>query len=110
MRYLGVDLAWGEGSEAKPANRSGVVALEPSGTISDAGWTIGLEATVDWIQQHASDDQLLFVDAPLVITNASGPRLADRQTGQRYGPLVVIGQLGQPQLSPPSGRAPARAA
>jgi len=85
MRYLGVDLAWGEGSEAKPANRSGVVALEPSGTISDAGWTIGLEATIDWIQQHANDDTLLFVDAPLVITNASGPRLADRQTGQRYG-------------------------
>lgn len=55
MRYLGVDLAWGEGSEAKPANRSGVVALEPSGTISGASWTIGLEATVDWIQQHAAD-------------------------------------------------------
>jgi predicted RNase H-like nuclease len=28
---------------------------------------------------------LLFVDAPLVITNATGPRLADRQAGQRYG-------------------------
>lgn len=85
MRYLGVDLAWGEGSEAKPANRSGVVAPEPSGTISDAGWTISLEATVGWIQQQANDDTLLFVDAPLVITNATGPRLADRQTGQRYG-------------------------
>jgi predicted RNase H-like nuclease len=85
MRYLGVDLAWGEGSEAKPANRSGVVALEPKGTISEAGWTIGLEATIDWIQQHSTDDTLLFVDAPLVIANATGPRLADRQTGQRYG-------------------------
>jgi len=28
VRYLGIDLAWGEGSQAKPANRSGVVALE----------------------------------------------------------------------------------
>lgn len=85
MRYLGVDLAWGEGSEAKAANRSGVVALEPSGTIDDAGWTIGLEATIDWIKRHGADDALLFVDAPLVITNETGPRLADRQTGQRYG-------------------------
>jgi predicted RNase H-like nuclease len=85
MRYLGVDLAWGEGSAAKPANRSGVIALEASGTIGDAGWTIGLESTIDWIQRHAADDALLFVDAPLVITNATGPRLADRQTGQRYG-------------------------
>jgi len=85
MRFLGVDLAWGEGSEAKPATRSGVVTLESSGTIADAGWTIGLDATIDWIQQHAADDTLLFVDAPLVITNATSPRLADRQTGQRYG-------------------------
>ena len=89
MRYLGVDLAWGEGSEAKPANRSGVVALEPSGAISDAGWRIGLVATIAWIQQHAADDALLFVDAPLVVTNPTGPRLADRQTGQRYGRLWV---------------------
>jgi len=85
MRYLGVDLAWGEGSEAKSANRSGVVALEASGTIRDARWTIGVEATIEWIQQHTADDALLFVDAPLVITNATGPRLADRQTGRRYG-------------------------
>jgi predicted RNase H-like nuclease len=85
MRCLGVDLAWGEGSEARPANHSGVVALEASGTISHAGWTIGLTTTIDWIQQHATADTLLFVDAPLIITNATGPRLADRQTGKRYG-------------------------
>jgi predicted RNase H-like nuclease len=85
MRYLGVDLAWGEGSEAKAANRSGVVALEPDGMIRNAGWMIGLEPTIDWIQQHADEDALLFVDAPLVITNLTGPRLADRQTGQGYG-------------------------
>jgi predicted RNase H-like nuclease len=85
MRYLGIDLAWGEGSQAKPANRSGTVALEPTGEIADACWTVGLDATIDWIQSHATGDTLLFVDAPLVITNASGPRLADRQTGQRYG-------------------------
>lgn len=99
MRYLGVDLAWGEGSEAKRANRSGVVALEASGTISNVGWTIGLEATVDWIQAHTIDDTLLFVDAPLVITNATGARLAERQTGQRYGRWWVFANsnnLGSP--------------
>jgi predicted RNase H-like nuclease len=85
MRYLGIDLAWGEGSEAKPANRSGVVALEPDGRITDANWTTGLDETVAWINHHAADDTLLFVDAPLVITNTTGPRLADRATGQRYG-------------------------
>jgi hypothetical protein len=58
MRYLGIDLAWGEGSESQPANLSGVVSLEPSGIISDAGWTIGLDAALEWIQRHASDDTL----------------------------------------------------
>ena len=85
MRYLGIDLAWGEGSLAKPANRSGVVALEPNGRIVAAGWTIGLDQTVEWIEAHAATDTLLFVDAPLLVENASGQRVAERQVGQRYG-------------------------
>jgi predicted RNase H-like nuclease len=35
VRFLGVDLAWGEGSEDQPANCSGVVVLDASGTILD---------------------------------------------------------------------------
>jgi predicted RNase H-like nuclease len=85
VRYLGIDLAWGEGTAARPANRSGVVALGPDGEVLVAGWTVGLDETADWIAEHAGDDALLFVDAPLVVANASGQRLADKQTGQRYG-------------------------
>lgn len=85
MRYLGIDLAWGEGSHMKPANRSGVVALDPDGRISSAGWTIGLDETVDWIEANTVADTLLFVDAPLHIPNPDGQRLAERQVGQRYG-------------------------
>jgi predicted RNase H-like nuclease len=85
VRYLGVDLAWGEGSHAKPANRSGVVALERDGRIVAAGWTIGLDETVDWIEANAVTDTLLFVDAPLIIDNEHGQRIAERQVGQRYG-------------------------
>jgi predicted RNase H-like nuclease len=85
VRYLGLDLAWGEGSQARPANRSGVVALEPDGRISDAGWTLGLRETIEWIEANAVVDTLLFVDAPLVIDNGDGQRLAERQVGQRYG-------------------------
>lgn len=85
MRFLGIDLAWGEGSEAKPANRSGVVALESDGRIVDAGWTIGIEKTIDWIERLRGPDTLAFIDAPLVVENATGQRLADKQVGQRYG-------------------------
>ena len=43
MRVLGVDLAWGEGTAAQVANETGVAALDASGRVVDAGWTIGLE-------------------------------------------------------------------
>lgn len=85
VRYLGIDLAWGEGSDAKPANQSGVVALGADGVIVDAGWTIGLDETVGWVGEHAGGEALLFVDAPLVVENVSGQRVAERQVGQRYG-------------------------
>ena len=85
MRYLGIDLAWGEGSDDRPANRSGVVVLDPSGDISAAGWTVGLDETLAWVRDHGSGDCLLFVDAPLVISNRRGQRVADKQVGQRYG-------------------------
>ena len=45
MRFLGVDLAWGEGSPTKLANDTGVAALDESGTLLDAGWTIGVDET-----------------------------------------------------------------
>ncbi|MDA0170538.1 DUF429 domain-containing protein [Solirubrobacter taibaiensis] len=82
---MGVDLAWGEGSQTKPANRSGVVALEPDGRITAAGWTVGLDETVEWIEANAAAHTLLFVDAPLLVDNPDGQRLAEKQVGQRYG-------------------------
>lgn len=85
MRFLGIDLAWGEGSADKPANRSGVIALAADGVIEDAGWTVGLDETVAWAEEWATVDTILFVDAPLVITNLEGQRLADKHVGQRYG-------------------------
>ena len=85
MRFLGVDLAWGEHARGRSANASGVVALDPSGDVVDAGWTVGLDQTIDWIESNGADDRTLFVDAPLVVTNLTGQRLADKQVGQRYG-------------------------
>ena len=84
MKYIGVDLAWGEGSDKKAANESGVVVLDATGKVGDAGWTRGVEETVAWVERNARDDALLFVDAPLVVNNESGPRLCERQVGQRY--------------------------
>ena len=85
MRFLGIDLAWAEGSDAKPARDSGVVALDSSGEVVDAGWTKGLVQTQAWIAELAQADTLLFIDAPLVVDNSSGQRLCETQVGRCYG-------------------------
>jgi predicted RNase H-like nuclease len=103
MRFLGVDLAWGLGTAEHPANPSGVVALEADGTIAAAGWTIGLDATIDWIiAEAASRDVMLFVDAPLLILNATGQRDCEQEVGQRYGTFKVSANstnLGSPHTA-----------
>jgi predicted RNase H-like nuclease len=87
--FLGVDLAWGESSVVRPANRSGVVALDEHGRILDAGWTTGIDETVAWMDDRAGNTALGFIDAPLVVTNASGPRECEREVGRRFGRHLV---------------------
>lgn len=85
-RFIGVDLAWREDTPERPANESGVAVIDETGQVLDAGWTRGLDATVDWIGAAARDQPaLLFVDAPLLVTNPSGQRPCEKQVGQRYG-------------------------
>jgi predicted RNase H-like nuclease len=80
-----VDLAWKDGSDGKPANETGVVALEPSGEIVAAGWTVGLEETFDWVRRWATEETNAFVDAPLVVSNPPATqRLCEREVGRRY--------------------------
>lgn len=89
MEFIGVDLAWDEGSDRKAANESGVVVLDATGKVVHAGWTRGVEETVAWVERNARGDALLFVDAPLVVNNESGRRLCEKQVGRRYGRAKV---------------------
>lgn len=85
MRFLGVDLAWGEGTAEETAADSGVAAIDEEGRLLSAGWTSGIAETLGWLDEASATDALLFVDAPLVVENAAGQRLCETHTGQRYG-------------------------
>ncbi|HEY4180136.1 MAG TPA: DUF429 domain-containing protein [Kofleriaceae bacterium] len=101
MIVLGVDLAWAEATRSGHANETGVVAATQDGTIVDAGWTVGIEQTLDWIGVNAADDVLAMIDAPLVVDNAKGQRLCEKQVGQRYGRWKVSANttnLSSPRL------------
>ncbi|MFY1670905.1 DUF429 domain-containing protein [Plantactinospora sp. WMMB334] len=85
-RFIGVDLAWRDEAGSAPANETGVAALDRRGIVLEAGWTRGVAATVDWVQEVAGDrSALLFVDAPLVVENVTGQRVCEQQVGQCYG-------------------------
>jgi predicted RNase H-like nuclease len=85
--FLGVDLAWGDSVPGRPGNESGVVALDASGVILDAGWTRGVVETLAWVARVTAGQPnvLLFVDAPLLVENPGGQRLCETKVGQRYG-------------------------
>jgi len=84
-RFLGVDLAWGEGTARKKPNETGLALLEDTGRILDAGWARGIDAVADWVVGTAKPGDVVAVDAPLVVHNASGMRMAERQVGMGYG-------------------------
>lgn len=85
MVFIGIDLAWAEKSGGKTANESGVIMLDADGKILQAGWAVGIQETIDWLEKFSHEEALLFVDAPLVVNNPSGQRLCEKQVGQRYG-------------------------
>jgi predicted RNase H-like nuclease len=85
-RFFGADLAWSEGRDGRSPNESGVAVLDLAGRVLDVGWTRGIAETAEWIESRAgTESALLFVDAPLVVSNATGQRFCETQVGQRYG-------------------------
>jgi predicted RNase H-like nuclease len=82
--FLGLDLAWQDSRPGRPANETGIAVLTPDGRTVDAGWTRGLDETVDRIAAAGHQPALLFIDAPLVVYNRTGQRTCETQVGQRY--------------------------
>lgn len=83
--YIGVDLAWGEGTRARPANETGLAAIAADGRVVDAGWARGLDEVERWLLATASVGDVIAIDAPLVVTNPTGMRACEREVGRRYG-------------------------
>jgi predicted RNase H-like nuclease len=83
-RFIGVDLAWGEGTASRAPNETGLVVLDESGHILDAGWTRGVDETVEWLASVATTGSVTAIDAPLVVTNSTGMRECEREVANGY--------------------------
>jgi predicted RNase H-like nuclease len=99
MRFVGVDLAWAEGSERRPANETGLCVIDASGRILGAGWARGIDAVTAWILDACDTaGAAVAIDAPLVVPNASGMRESEKQVGRAYGRWKVSANASSQSL------------
>ncbi|WP_423919808.1 DUF429 domain-containing protein [Frigoribacterium sp. 2-23] len=103
-RYLGVDLAWGEGTPTRPANETGLVAIDADGTVLDAGWARGVDDVLAWIVRLATPGSVVAVDAPLLVPNATGMRPSERDVARGYGRWHVAANATSASLGWLAGR------
>lgn len=93
MLSIGLDLAWRDGGETRIADvprakETGIVVLDRTGAVVDAGWERGLDRVVARLLPHLADPDgaVIAVDAPLVVHNAPKTmRECEREVGRRYG-------------------------
>ncbi|MCL5292078.1 MAG: DUF429 domain-containing protein [Actinobacteria bacterium] len=72
MRYIGVDLAWGE------KGTSGLAVLDEVGRLLANDLRSSLDGIVDFIIERAGDECLVGIDAPLVVKNETSCRPCER--------------------------------
>jgi pyridoxamine 5'-phosphate oxidase len=80
-RFLGIDFGW----DGKP---SGLACLEWTGSwlrLWDLRCETPMEAILAWVDEHADPDTVIGIDAPTVIPNETGMRVADKLAHSRYG-------------------------
>jgi predicted RNase H-like nuclease len=68
MHFVGLDLAWGE------KNNTGVAVVDAGGRLLHVGAAHDDESIAAAIEPFVSDDCLVAIDAPLVVSNPTGSR------------------------------------
>jgi predicted RNase H-like nuclease len=79
VRYVGVDLAWGQ------AGVTGLAALDASGRLLDVTRRRTDRELYDWLAPHLEGPCLVAFDAPLIVPNATGQRACERLIARHFG-------------------------
>ncbi|MCB0948088.1 MAG: bifunctional ribonuclease/(p)ppGpp synthase [Mycobacterium sp.] len=77
--YVGLDLAWGQ---RKP---TGVAAVDDAGRLVYAGAATDDTSIRAALAPYTQSDCLVAIDAPLIVTNPTGQRPAERQLNADFG-------------------------
>ena len=76
--HVGIDLAWSTGT-------TGLAGVADSGRLLSSTSVQDDEQIADWLEQLPRPPRVVAVDAPLVVPNDTGQRLAERLIGQTFG-------------------------
>lgn len=79
MRYLGVDLAWGE------KKRTGLAVLGSDGALLSSTAVRTDDEIAAFVEEHASGPVVTAIDAPLVVPNETGQRDCERLLNAEFG-------------------------
>jgi predicted RNase H-like nuclease len=79
VRYVGVDLAWGNRAT------TGLATVDGSGELLSIADAVSDEQVLDWLDRWATGPGVIAFDAPLVVTNPAGARECERLVGRYFG-------------------------
>ena len=100
--FIGVDLAW-----KSDKNHSGVVVARGSADgaelIAYSNGLATLEGVLDYVARHATENTVVAIDAPLIITNRTGQRPCETRIGQRFGARHASAHTSNLNLYPNAG-------
>jgi predicted RNase H-like nuclease len=100
MHFVGLDLAWGE------KNHTGVAVIDPGGRLLHVGAAHDDSSIEADIAPYVTDECLVAIDAPLIVPNAEGRRIAEIELGKDFmrfdaGPHPA--NKANPLFDPPRG-------
>ncbi|GAB2609084.1 DUF429 domain-containing protein [Kribbella endophytica] len=79
VRYVGVDLAWGQ------RGVTGLAVLDASGCLLDVTVQQTDDEILTWLSRWTAGPCFVAFDAPIVVNNATGHRSCERLISQYYG-------------------------
>lgn len=103
MNFVGLDLAWVEG------NQTGIAVLDADGHLLCVSGAISNDSICEAIEPHVSEDCLVAIDAPLIVTNPAGQRPAELLLNRHFAPFQAgahPANTGNPMFVPPRGAVP----
>ena len=79
ITYVGMDLAWG------PRARTGIAVLDADGQLTVSATVVTDDEIFAVINEHAHGDVIAAIDAPLIVTNATGRRPCEAEITRLFG-------------------------